>query len=237
MRDNDLLNTAALRGLPLDRAKFSQGSMFAPLFEAARHALRSEELLPRFGGGYTAGARAWLARTQELRELLDSRQLGRLFGVDGEAAWLSGDISQDRTPELCSYVMCELGIVEVTPDTILSRLDARFLEAQPDAWILRLYEFLNGQPALRARASTLSLIRLTDGTRVPAQVNGQPQAFLPGAIETGFASVPTAVCRSEPARAFLRSIGLTEPDPVDDVIWNILPKYRENGVDVGDDAY
>ena len=39
LRDMGLLNVAALRSLPLDRSRFEEGQMFAPLFEAVRSAL------------------------------------------------------------------------------------------------------------------------------------------------------------------------------------------------------
>ena len=133
--------------------------------------------------------------------------------------------------------MRELEIAEITPEAILPLLMADFLGAQPDGWILRLYEFLNDQPALRQRALVLSLIRLVDGRHVPALKEGQPQAFLPSDIETGFPTVRPAVCGSDSARMFLTSLELTEPDPVDDVVWNVLPKYREDEVDVSDDVY
>jgi hypothetical protein len=237
LRDHDQLNVDTLRRLPLDPDKFGDGVMFAPLFETAKRALTSERLLPRYGGGYVAAANAKLARTQELRELFDATQLTALFGGDSEVAWISGDISQDRTPELRQYLMNELDIAEVTPDATLWKLNASFLELQPDEWMLRLYEFLNDQPALRWRAAQLPLIRLADGSQVQACENGQPQAFLPGAVETDFPTVRAAVCRSEAARAFLRALDLTEPDPVDDVIRNVLPKYLEDQVDIADDAY
>jgi hypothetical protein len=235
LRDHGLLDIGALRCLPLEGAKFGESSMFAPLFDATKRVLVSEPLLPRFGGGHAAAPRAKLARTQDLRELLDASQLAALFGVDEDLAWVSGDISQDRTPELHQYLVRELGIVEVKPETILAKLDVPFLEKQVDAWVLRLYEFLNGQPALRQRAAAVPLIRLANGKHVTALEDGQPQAFLPGAIETGFPTVEAAVCGTEPARAFLRTLGLTEPDAVDDVVRNVLPKYRgEEVVDVGD---
>ncbi|OGA51043.1 MAG: hypothetical protein A3F74_13075 [Betaproteobacteria bacterium RIFCSPLOWO2_12_FULL_62_58] len=237
LRDHDFLDTGVLRCLPLDHAKFGEGSMFAPVFDAAKRALVSEPLLPRAGGGHAAAVRARLARTQELRELFDAKQLAVLFGGDGDLAWLSGDISQDRTPELRQYLMRELDIVEVTPEVILPKLDAAFLEAQSDEWVRRLYEFLSGQPALRPRAATLALIRLVDGKHVRTHANGQPQAFLPGAIETGFPTVRAAVCSTEAARVFLRALGLTEPDLVDDVVWNVLPKYRKEDVKIGDTTY
>jgi hypothetical protein len=169
--------------------------------------------------------------------LLGPTQLAALFG-DGEAlAWLSGEISQDRTPELRQYLMRELEIPEISPVAILSKLDTAFLEAQLDEWVLKLYEFLNGQMALRPRAAALPLIRLADGTHVKAQENGQPQVFLPGAIETGFATVRKSVCCTEAALTFLRAVGLNEPDAVDDVVQNVLPKYSAAEMDVGEVEY
>ena len=237
LRDKDLVGVGVLHALPLDGARFSADSMFEPLFRATKGLLVSEALLPCFGGGYAAAASAKLARTNDLRKLFDPARLAALFDADGELAWLSGDISQDRAPELREYLMRELEIAEITPEAILPLLMADFLGAQPDGWILRLYEFLNDQPALRQRALVLSLIRLVDGRHVPALKEGQPQAFLPSDIETGFPTVRPAVCGSDSARMFLTSLELTEPDPVDDVVWNVLPKYREDEVDVSDDVY
>ncbi len=186
LRDQSMLDTSALRCLPLDREKFPDGSMFAPLFDAVREALIQEPLLPSFDGGYVPAPQAKLARTQDLRELFSPEQVAMLFG--GEvSAWLTGDITQDRTPEIRQYVMRELGVTEVTPVTLVPRLSQSFLEAQPDDWVLRLYEFLSGQEAaLRRRLDTIPLIRLADGSHVVARENGKPKAFLPSSIETGF---------------------------------------------------
>ena len=236
LRDKQLLDVEVLKCLPLDPKKFDEDSMFAPLYEVTKQALISRRLLPRYGGGFIPAGSAKLARTQELRELFDSEQLARLFSVGGKMAWLSGEISQDRTPELRRYLMDELQVVEVTPATILPKLNAAFLGAQNDEWVCSFYEFLNSQTALRRQAANLPLVRLTDGTHVQARVNGRPQAFLPGEIETGFPTVRAAVCDSEGARAFLGSLGLTKPDPVDDVVRNVLRKY-EDAHDVGDDEY
>jgi hypothetical protein len=237
MRDRDLLNTEALRCLPLDPAKFGEASMFGPLFTATKQALTSETLLPRFDTGYTSAQHARLARTQELREIFAPAQLGALLGEKHELHWLSGDITSDRAPELRRYLMQELNIAEITPETIVPHLDKEFLQAQPDAWIQDLYHFLNGQTALKRRIQDLPLIRLDDGSHVPVRANGQPQAFLPGRIATGFPTVRASVCATETAREFLRSLGLTEPDPVDDVVRNVLPKYRNDAIKIADPEY
>src|SRR3546814_3755536 len=76
----------------------------------------------------------------------------------------------DWSSDVCSsdlirtYLMLELGVTEVTPATLVPRLSKDFLEAQPDDWVLRLYEFLSGQEAaLRRSLDKVPLIRLDDG--------------------------------------------------------------------------
>ena len=237
LRDNNLLDAEGLRCLPLDPEKFGESSMFPPLYDATKSALSSECLLPRFDTGHVAAAHALLGRTQEMRELFTPKQLAVLYEEEVRLVWLSGEITQDRTPELRHYLVHELGVPELMPETVIPRLDQSFLEAQSDDWIGKLYEFLNGHPRLRRRFEVLPLIRLADGTHVPPSSGDEPQAFLPGPIVTGFPVVRAAVCASEAALEFLRSLGLTPPDPVDDVVRNVLPKYRQNEVDVSGADY
>ena len=237
LRDEAMLDVSALRCLPLDREKFPQGSRFAPMFDAVRQAFREEALLPAYDNGYASASQAKLARTQELRDLFSPEQVAALFGSKA-AAWLSGDITQDKAPEIRQYLMRELDIDEIRPEKLVPSLTKAFLEAQPDEWVLRLYEFLSGQEkALRRHLDVVPLIRLDDGTHVVARENGKAMAFLPSAITTSFPTLRRAVCATPEARLFLTSLGITEPDPVDDVIRNLLPKYQQEEVDVGDDAY
>lgn len=237
MRGNVMLDVAALRCLPLDREKFPKGSRFAPMFDAVRQAFQQEALLPAFDGKYVAAHQTKLARTQELRELFSPEQLASLFGSE-VVAWLSDDITEVKTPEIRKYLMRELDIDEIRPERIMPILSRAFLETQPDEWISRLYEFLNSQGrAVRAQLDTIPLVRLENRSHVVARDNGKAKAFLPSTIATSFPTVLHTVCATPEARLFLSSLGITEPDPVDDVIWNILPKYQQAEVDVDDDVY
>ena len=237
MRDKAMLDVSALRCLPLNREKFPQGSRFAPMFDAVRQAFQDEPLLLTFDGNYVAANQAKLARTQELRELFSPEQVAMLFGSD-VAAWLSGDITQDKAPEILKYLTNELGIDLITPIKLVLILTKTFLEEQPDDWVLRLYEFLSGQEAtLRRRLDTIPLIRLENGMHVVAHEGGEAKAFLPSVITTGFPTVRRSVCATPEARAFLSSLKVTEPDPVDDVIRNVLPKYRQETVEVNEETY
>lgn len=237
MRDKKRLDVSVLRCLPLDRDKFPTGSRFAPIFDSVRQAFREERLLPTFDGNYATAQEAKLARVQELRELFIPKQVATLFDLE-VATWLSGSITQDKEPEILKYLTQELGIDLITPTKLVSSLSKPFLEAQPDEWVLRLYEFLSSQGAvLRRHLDTIPLVRLENGAHVVAYENGEAKAFLPSNIASGFPTVRRTVCSTVEARALLSSLRITEPDPVDDVIRNILPKYRRERVNVKGDAY
>lgn len=239
LKSMGLLNVATLECLPIERANYPEDSMLAPLFGAVLSALASEPLLPRADGGWTAAKNARLARTQELRELLDSRQLAALLGASEELHWLSSEITRDTAATLRHYLLHELKITEVTPELILPRLTKRFLEAQPDAWICKLYEFLAGQPALvrQERVYGIPLVRLEDGTHVVATANGQPQAFLPTEFRTDFPTVRRSTSSTAKALEFLKTLGVTEPDAVDDVVRNVIPRYMQTTVEADDEEY
>ncbi|WP_417251078.1 sacsin N-terminal ATP-binding-like domain-containing protein [Castellaniella sp.] len=236
MRDEGMLNVSTLRCLPLDREKFPPDSQFAPMFDAVLQAFQEDALLPAFDGKHVSASQAKLARTQELRELFNPDQVVALFDSDA-ASWLSDDITEIKTPEIRKYLMRELNVEEIRPEKVIPNLSKAFLEDQPDEWISRLYEFLGGQKALRHHITAVPLIRLDDGTHVVAHENGEAKAFLPTTVVTGFPTVRRTVCETAEALAFLSTLGITEPDPVDDVIRNILPKYRQDEVNLDDGRY
>lgn len=235
MRDAKMLDVAALRCLPLDREKFAKDSWLAPMFDAVLQGFQDEALLPTFDGGYVTARQAKLASTQDLRELLTPKQVSTLLGSE-VTAWLSGDITNDKAPEIRNYVVKELEIDEITPFKLVQKLTKSFLEDQPDEWVLRLYKFLDRQKALRPLLNKVPLIRLDDGTHVVAQENGKAMAFLPSAIATSFPTMRRA-CVTDEVLSFLTSLEITEPDPVDDVIWHLLPKYQQDKVEVNDEDY
>ena len=237
LRDHQLLDTEVLRCLPLEPGKFDSRSLFSPLFSGTKEVLSADLLLPRHDGGYAAAPNARLGRTRELRSLFDSTQLTEIYGDKHEAVWLVGSITQDRAPELREYLMREMNVPETTPDDIVRRLNGTFLEAQSDDWIQDLYGFLNSQAALRRFLPGLPLVRLENGNHVKASIDGRLSAFLPAEEKTGFPTVRRAVCQTGLAREFLRSLGLKEPDPVDDVIVNILPRYHNISTGIDDSQY
>ena len=81
LRDNGVLTVEALRALPLDAARFPDGSMFRPLFDAVGEALAAGELFQgqRSGRRLPRRRRAGTGGRRGVDELLGPDQLGALL--------------------------------------------------------------------------------------------------------------------------------------------------------------
>lgn len=163
--------------------------------------------------------------------MFDGEQLARLLGSDRPLSWLTEEVTEARAADLREYLMNDLDVAEIRIEDLLPRLDESFLEDQPPEWIRRLYELLHDLPSLLERAKSLPLIRLSGKPRqVHPEADGLPAAFLPGPTNTGFPTVHPEVCCTDTSRRFLEALGLSRPDPVDDVLRYILPKYRDKAI-------
>jgi hypothetical protein len=240
LRDGGLLTVDILQALPLDAARFPPGTMFRALFDTARAALVQEKYIP-VADGYRRAREVKLAREAGIRELLTPDLLGELYGEPGPIAFVHDAITENRTPLLWRYLREEVGIDEVTPEAVVTKVTGEFLSAQSDQWTGRFYRFLyqnqslwrepghpGDQPAV-VRAKPI--IRLEDGTHVtPFNAGGRPAAYLPGPAATEFATVRRAVAALPGARQFLEALGLAEPDIVAEVLDHVLPRYHEADV-------
>lgn len=238
LRDNGGITTDILRCLPIQRPE-PNARMFEPLFVETLETLRSENLLPAYDGSHVPANRARLGRGERLRLLFRTRELGALYRAEGDIHWLRGDITVNSTHDLHRYLRQEVGVVELDPENMVRLLDQEFLAARPDDWIRRLYEFLAGQEgrSLRQMLGEKPILRLTDGRQVAPPREDEPGVFLPGGVETGFQTVRESVCGTDGARRFLKSLGIRKVDPVDDVVENVLPAYRDGDAEVESAVY
>ena len=243
LRDDGVLTVEALQALPLDAARFPDGSMFRPLFDAVGEALTAEALVPVAGGGYGVAVDLELAGGDQVHELLEPDQLGVLCGA-GRPIWFADEsITEHLTPVLWHYLREEIGIDEITPADVIARVTLEFLEAQTDEWIARFYGFLFADSALwRAPRSDgeqpgpargKPIIRLEDGSQVaPFDGQDRPAVYLPGPVASSLPTVRRAIADSPAARQFLEALNLTEPDLMAEVLQIILPRY--DGLDLAD---
>jgi len=231
LRDEGLLTADALATLPLDAERFPAGSMFRPLFDAVGDALTAEALIPVAGGGYGVAVDLLLAGRPEVLGLLNPGQLGALCGAERPVWFADGAVSQERTPVLWRYLRDEIGVDEVTSETVVTRITGDFLEGQNDLWITRFYRFLAGYPSLWPAAGVKPVIRLEDGRQVaPFDEQGRPAVYLPGPVPSSLPTVKRAVADSPAAQPYLAALQLTVPDVVAEVLQIVLPRY--DGLDI-----
>ncbi|HEY2267973.1 MAG TPA: hypothetical protein VGI96_35510, partial [Streptosporangiaceae bacterium] len=228
LRDEELLTAEVLQALPLDAVRFAAGTMFAPLFDAVADLLSAEPLVPVAGGGYGVATELELADRPEVRELLTPGQLGTLLGAGRPVRFTGESISERGTPTLWHYLRDEIGLDEITPDEVLARVSGDFLAAQADEWMVRFYAFLFTDSALWEPARAMPVIRLEDGRQVvPADDQGRPVVYLPGAAPSRMPTVRRAVAAAPAARPFLAALNLAEPDVVAEALQFVLPRYDD----------
>jgi hypothetical protein len=245
LRDRNLLTIGLLEALPINSVDFQPDSMFRPVFDQVRDALKTQDLLPSHDGGFVSAARAKLARGAALRDLLSHDQLGNLLSAAlrdllshdrlgnlpgvSEPQWVAEAITHERTPVLWAYLREELQVQEIAPASFVGFVTPAFLDRQPDEWMARFYVFLDQQRGLWSHGIPLRrrpFIRREDGEHVPAFRDDQlPNVYLPPEEETSFPIVKRSIAAESGALAFLGALGLKKPDVFAEVRDKILPKY------------
>jgi hypothetical protein len=242
LRDAGQLTVDVLQALPIEAARFQPGTMFRPLFDSVRESIVQEKFIPLAAGGYGSAGELKLARGAGLRDLLPPELLSELYGSTAPFSFAADSITENRTPALWQYMREELGIEDVTPESVVTRVSAWFLTTRPDEWIGQFYAFLHQNPALwRAQrfwhekpgpARSKPIIRLEDGSQVlPFGPGGLPAAYLPGPTATEFPTVRRAVTEIAEARQFLEALKFTKPDVVAEVLDKVLPRYASLDVE------
>jgi len=251
LKEKNLLTVQLLETLAKRMNELNENSMFYPIVEAVRDALLDQELLPANDGTFVSARNAKLARGAELRKLLTHDQLRELFQSDDDIKWLSGEITESKTRDLYDYLKTELKIEEIRPRKewgaigFAEMITSSFIETQSDEWMTDFYRFLNSQEALWKKGSgsdgplrKKSFIRLEDGSHVqPFKEDGSHNAFLPPENDTDFPVVSRKISKDEKALEFLKKLGITKPDAVDEVIINVIPKYRKPDPYISDDEH
>ena len=234
LKERNLLTVQLLEALAKRMNEVYESNMFYPIVEAVHKTLLNQELLPANDGTFVSAKNAKLARGAELRELLTHDQLRSLFQSDDDLKWSSKDITQNRSPELYSYLTKKLNIDEVTPYEFAQKISDKFLEKQDDNWMIRFYKFISNHKYLWENKYRIlqskQFIRLKDGTHVkPFNDNGLPNAYLP-LKEMELSHIPVVrkeITENQQALEFFREIGISEPDVFDDIMKRVLTKYKE----------
>ena len=176
------------------------------------------------GGGYGVAVDLALAAAPGFASFSRPDQLGELCGAGRPIRFADESVTEHLTPVLWRYLREEIGIDEITPEAVVSRLTGEFLVAQSDEWITRFYAFLFARSALWREARATPVIRLEDGSQVvPFDDQDRPAVYLPGPAASSLPTVRRAIADAPAARPFLDALNLTEPDVIAEVLQHRAP--------------
>lgn len=250
LRDMGLLSVSLFETLPIKPPEFPEDgpfSMFRPIYDAVREALRVRKLWPAANGKHISIDCAKLARGSDLVKIIDSKQLTDLYELPQGSQWLSTEITENRTPDLHRYLVGKTGSfydkheieplvpeLEVRLEDMISKIDEKFMRLQTDNWVTRLYAQLaqmKFEDKMLRTIKNAPIIRLESGQDVQAfKHNGDPNAFLPTEEESDLPLVKREIAKNKKAREFLLRVGIAEPDLVDEVLEKILINYSEDSI-------
>ncbi|MDD5034679.1 MAG: hypothetical protein PHE55_07945 [Methylococcaceae bacterium] len=251
LRDMGLLNVASFNALPLSNQDFPKpanynkdSSLFYPVYEKVREAIKTQPLLPAHGGGFIKVGEAKLARGKELVELFSPEQLGILFGKE-PLAWLDASITESsETAEIHTYLIGRkkdyssqdsveplVEGIQIDADALAQKLTADFLGKQTIEWLVKFVQYaIRGAQSLRK----VPFIRLASGKQVslPTSKEIEPTAWFAPKDISGldlavFAIVHEELAANDAIRNFLEKEGIREIDAVGIVGKCILPQYEE----------
>ena len=253
LKQMGLLTVPVLETLPIEDEDFPPKSLFRPLYERVAKALMEETLLPALGSRFIRGCDAIIGRGEDIRNLLNSDQLRALYrDVLGEEdvqnlEWISELITQERTPKLRHYLMNELQIEEVTPETFARTVTDGFFSEQSDEWLVQLYRFLLRQEALWRKAANRradgpirhkKFVRLDDGRQVgPFSEDGTVAVYLPHQGARQLPTIKPDLVRDSEVADFFARLGVQEPDIIAEVLEHVLPLYEPGGISVSEEDY
>lgn len=129
------------------------------------------------------------------------------------------------------YLLRELEVEEVTPESFVERLSENFLVKQSDEWFIKFYGFLSERPGLKQHLKTKPIIRLQDNTHViPFKDNGCPNAFLPPEGDTDFPTVKREIFNNQCSKKFLSDLGIKEIGQRERIEVILKRKYTEGNL-------
>lgn len=229
-----LLNVDFLCVLPIETSSFVYGTnIFRPIYDFVRDLFSSERMLPTDDGGFVTKNEALIARGEDLRKLFAPGQLKQLFGIEN-SKWLDPAITPVKTPELWNYLRSVLIINVIEPDDVARKINAPFMQAQTDGWLIAFYRFF-ADKMVRDQLKHKPIIRLQDNSIVtPLDNFNNPNAYLPTSDQKLRELFPNTIkkelTQDKIAIELFKALGIEEPNVLSMVMKIVLPKYASSNI-------
>jgi len=238
------LNSSFIELLPISN-EYCDNLIYDAIYKKVKEKFLSDEkLLPTNYGGFSHPLDSILARGKVLPKLLKQTDIKFLFG---KSHWLNTNITYDKTRELRNYFLNELGIDEIDFEEFSKNITEQFLKTKSDKWIISFYKELNERESLIRKKTdwrSEGILRQKPFVRLkynkhstPFDASGKIQVFFPTGDKSSYKTIKKAIAANKQAREFFKKLGVTKPDIYAEIHKFILPKYRQDDINVTQDEY
>lgn len=235
-----MLDVSFFKTLPLDKEKISN-DIYKPLFFKVKDKLLSERLIPTNNNKYEVAGKITIPKNGDLIQILNKNDLMALFSKKN---WISKEMIRDSSGLIRNYLISVLGIRELGNDELLEALNDQFLKKKSDKWLRNFYNYITKYPSLwkeegykkSAPLRYKPIIRLENGEMCSPYFNGSVQVYLPSNGTSQYKVVKKYFMKYKDSEAFLKELGLKEPNLYSEIDEYIIPKYR-NGPSKPDEYY
>lgn len=209
---------------------------FKPFYTEILKKFQSDQLLPGRNGKYYKTAKSYWASDPELAELFSDQQISKLMGnPDSGLVFVSKGQKQlnQANKTLESYINSIINDT-LDPKKLLRRIDAPFMEAQSDEWLLKFYAYLGGRKSLwddKEKLAQKRPILLNQERKAVVPFNEDlttPNIFLPSDRGTSYDTIYKPFTEDEEAFDFFKGLGIGKPDLRAEIFKTIIPQYNED---------
>jgi hypothetical protein len=235
-----LLNDSILELIPYKESDFTDvGSKskisFRPFYTEVQKILQTDQLLPGRNGVYYKKENAYWASDPELAEIFSDQQISMLMGnpYSGLVFVSKGQKHLNQANKSLEGYINSIINDTLDPKKLIRRIDAAFMEAQSDEWLLKFYAYLGGRKSLWDDKEKLVLKR-------PILLNQErkavvpfcddlitPNIFLSSERATSYDTIYKPFTEDGEALDFFKGLGISKPDLRAEIFKKIIPKYKE----------
>lgn len=253
LRDEKLIDDGILDIIPYDEHLLGDTSdksriSFHPFYVAIKDKLKADTLLPAANGACSDRGRSYWASDTELVDLFSDEQIAHLTGTPN-ARWVfrslgKKEVLSAKKHSLADYIdggdarsrnrrESNLIVSSLDPESVLKRITAGFIRAQPEEWLHRLYAYLSERESYQKCVTDRPIFLDQGSNAVPAfDLSGQLVLFLPDDDLDGYTTVKKELLSNKRTRDFVEKFGIKKPSLRDEIYNTILPQYgRDNEID------
>lgn len=209
----------------------SSNEIYGNFFEITQEVFNTNDLLPKYNGGYVKATESLLCRSnRDFIDVLSEEDLKEVF--DDRYQWIDGTgIRTDRSDELRAFLTKSLGIVDVEFNTFMPKTTPDFFESKSDEWLMSFYRICKNNIE-NIKNNPKKIIRTQDGRMnspfIGTRDKAVPDVFLPSSyVRNTEKVIKDSFLHDENSMNFFKLLGIQEADIKNSIEFEWVPFIQE----------